>query len=129
MNVSYSDNVTNTIGYLRSNVYNKEVFKNLFSSNLKRAINASNVYFVPDQFGGWTVNVDIYKFDPPTNPEDFSDDEDNISMIDAITYIRKVCDALVDSIMIVDRSVSCSDIAANLVNVIITGPDSIIVKL
>lgn len=118
MNVSYSDNVTNTIAYLRSNVYDKDKFKSTFSSILNRTIGASNVSFAPDQFGGWNVNVDL------TN--DLPSDK---FVAEAATYISKVADALVDSIMFVDRSVSCSNIAANLVNVIITGPDSIIVKL
>ena len=117
MNVSYSDNVTNTIGYLRSNVYNKDQFKMMFCSNLNRTINASNILFNPDQFGGWIVSANV---------ENTSDDR---AVPEAATYTSKVADALVDSIMFVDRSVSCSDIAANLVNVIITGPDSIIVKL
>ena len=117
MNVSYSDNVTNTIGYLRSNVYNKEVFKSEFRFNLNSSINASNISFNPDQFGGWIVSANV---------ENTSDDR---AVPEAATYTSKVADALVDSIMLVDRSVSCSDIAANLVNVIITGPDSIIVKL
>ena len=49
MNVSYSDNVTNTIAYLRSNVYDKDKFKSAFCFNLNRAINASNILFNPDQ--------------------------------------------------------------------------------
>ena len=52
MDVSYSDTVTNTVRDLRENVYNTEKFKKEFASELEKNICATEVTFVPEQFGG-----------------------------------------------------------------------------
>lgn len=112
MNVSYSNNVTNTVKNLRENVYGKEEFKSSFSKNLENAISAENISFIPDQFGGWSVNV-------TTNTED----------TESSAYVMKVTEALVDTIHSIDHAISTKDIACNLANVIVAGHDNIIVKL
>lgn len=112
MNVSYSDSVTNTIKCLRNNVYNKDEFKEVFTNNLKESINAIDASFTPDQFGGWSVNINTSE-----------------SHQDSSTCVSKITNALIHSIRSVDTSVACSAVASNLANVIITGTDSLVVKL
>lgn len=112
MDVTYSDNVTNTIKCLRNEVYNKDEFKNTFTDNLKKSINATDTNFIPDQFGGWSVSINT------------SDKHYNSS-----DCVSKVTSALLNSIKCVNSSIPCSSAASNLANVIITGLDSLVVKL
>lgn len=118
MNVNYSDAVTNTIKTLRESVYNTEEFKSEFSSELKKSISATNTDFVAEQFGGWSVNVTMGH-----------NDSDKIQ--DSKSYLSKVADALTNSIHVVSKNISSvkSINVSNLANVIVTGSDSITVKL
>lgn len=117
MNVNYSDTVTSTIKTLRESVYNTEEFKSEFSAELKKSISAINTKFVAEQFGGWSVNVTV--------------DNDSEKTKDSKSYLSKVADALTNSIHVVSKNVSNvkSINASNLTNVIVTGSDSITVKL
>lgn len=117
MNVNYSDAVTNTIKTLRESVYNTEEFKSEFSSELEKSISATNTDFVAEQFGGWSVNVTM--------------DHNSEKIQDSKSYLSKVADALTNSIHVVSKNISGvkSINVSNLANVIVTGSDSITVKL
>ena len=121
MNVNYSDIVTDTVKTLREKVYNTEEFKNEFVSELEKNICATDTKFVPDQFGGWSVNVSIDRD---------KSIELGVSTQESTSYLGKIANALTSSIHTVDRSINCSGIApSNLANVVVTGVDSITVRL
>lgn len=120
MNVNYSDSVTDTIRTLRENVYNTEKFKLEFAEGLEKSVGATDVTYIPEQFGGWSVNV--------TTDKDKSN-ELGIAQ-ESSSYLSKISDTLTSSIRNVDRTVSYSGISPmNLTNVIVTGENSITVKL
>lgn len=121
MNVNYSDSVTDTIRTLRESVYNTERFEQEFTKALEKFIGATDVDFIPEQFGGWSVNV--------TTDKD-KGNELGISAQESSSYLGKISDALTSSIRNVDRTVGYSGILPmNLTNVIVTGENSITVKL
>jgi len=120
MNVSYSDSVTNTVKNLRENVYCKDEFKEEFSTALQDSIGAIDTSFVPEQFGGWSVNV-------TTNRSKGT--ELGIEEQTSTSYLSKVVNALANTIHAVDCTVACSNVASNLANVVMTGHDSLTVKL
>ena len=118
MDVSYSNNITDLSKALREKVYNTDEFKKEFATELEQSIGAVETSFVPDQFGGWSVNICLDR--------DKSDVEDHTSS----SYIGKISEALASSIHDLDHSAKyTSDVASNLINVMITGPSSIVVKL
>lgn len=118
MNVNYSDIVTDTVRSLREKVYNTEKFKQEFTEALEKNVGATETKFVPEQFGGWSVNITTDK------------DKTGVSTQESRSYLGKISDALTSSIHSVDRSVSYSKISpSNLTNVVVTGENSITVKL
>lgn len=113
MDVAYSDNIINTIKYLRNDIYDKEEFKTEFSNQLRNTIDINNISYTPDQFGGWIVNIF-------TNPN-------NIEYKD---YLRLISDSLINTISNLNIDSNKYKYAANnLANVILAGPQSLIVKL
>lgn len=118
MNVSYSDTVTNTVKNLRENVYNTEKFKEEFASELEKSIYATETTFVPEQFGGWSVNVTT------------DSDKLGVDSQESRSYLNKIADALTSSIHSVNRSINYACVMpSSLANVIVTGRNSITVKL
>ena len=118
MNVNYSDTVTDTVRSLREKVYNTDKFKQEFTEALEKNVGATETKFVPEQFGGWSVNITTDK------------DKTGVSTQESRSYLGKISDALTSSIHAVDRSVSYSKISpSNLANVVVTGENSITVKL
>lgn len=118
MNVNYSDIVTDTVKTLREKVYNTEEFKSAFTSELESCICATETKFVPEQFGGWSVNITTDK------------SKSNVPTQESTSYLLKISDALTSSIHAVDHSVNCNQVSpSNLANVIVTGINSITVKL
>ena len=100
MNVNYSDTVTDTV------------------RSLRESVSATETKCVPEQVGGWSVNI--------------TTDKENIgvSTQESRSYLGKISDALTSSIHTVDRSVNYSKISpSNLANVVVTGENSITVKL
>ena len=121
MNVNYSDTVTDTVKTLREKVYNTEEFKSKFTSELENSICATETKFVPEQFGGWSVNI-------ITDRNGSS--KLGVSTQESSSYLKKISDALTSSIRSVNRSVNCTNVvSSNLANVIVTGSNSITVKL
>ena len=118
MNVNYSDTMTDTVRSLREKVYNTEKFKQEFTEALEKFVGATETKFVPEQFGGWSVNIITDK------------DKTGVSTQESRSYLGKISDALTSSIHTVDRSVNYSKISpSNLANVVVTGENSITVKL
>ena len=115
MNVIESNNITSTISYLRQNVYILPEFKTLLISNLNKSINADEVYFTPDQYGGWTINV---KFDSSKNNTNSSNSSD--------FYLIRVTVALHNTLISLKEA--RPDIS-NLVNVTVVGSDNIVIKI
>lgn len=114
MDVNYSDNVTGTIRTLRESVYNTDEFKSEFSSNLKSSISATDATFIPEQFGGWSVNVNM----------------NDVNIQDYKSYLAKIADALTSSIHTVNKSVDYKNISSSsLTNVVVTGSNSLAIKL
>lgn len=116
MNVVESNNITSTISYLRKNVYTLSDFKTIFCNNLNSSINANNIDFSPDQYGGWviSINFDKSKFGKmiSSNSSDF--------------YLTRVVVALHNTLSQLGQS--CSDVP-NLVNVTLVGPDNLIIRI
>jgi len=120
MNVLDCDIITSSIKHLRENVYNTEVFKTLFAQNLKNNIYAIDVDYIPNKFGGWDVSI-------VTNRN--KGIEEGIENQCSELYIDKVVPILLNTILSIDDSLSLAAIAPNLINVVITGPNSATIKL
>ena len=89
MNVNYSDTVTDTVRSLREKVYNTEKFKQEFTEALEKFVGATETKFVPEQFGGWSVNITTDK------------DKTGVSSQESRSYLGKISDALTSSMWIV----------------------------
>lgn len=113
MNVPYSNDVINTVKYFRENIYGTDEFKETFSSNLSKTINATNTDYIPEQLGGWSVNVST----------------SSSGKIESSEYVNIVADVLADTIHNINKSISCRELAVNLSNVLVTGPNSISIRL
>jgi len=120
MTVTTSNSITNSIKYYRENVYYTDNFKDKFEHELAKKVYAIDTEFVPDQFGGWVVSV-------TTNRN--KGIEAGITYQSSDCYVNKVSQALIDAISNVDKYIPDQIIAMNLANVIITGPNSIAVKI
>lgn len=119
MNVDFSNNITDITKLLREKVYDTDKFKNSFVDELKTSICATDASFVPDQFGGWSVNISV--------------DRDKCKEAgicqNSTSYLNKISSSLASAIHNTNKSFSYSSMTNNLANVIITGNDSIVVKL
>ena len=113
MDVSDSNKIISTIKLLRENVYCKENFKQSFSDQLK-SIGAIDVLYIPEQFGGWSININT-----------------STTHIDSGTCVKIIADILINTInMINSKIIHYSNlISSNLINVIITGPKSFVIKI
>lgn len=121
MDVNYTNDILNTVKTLRESIYNTDQFKTEFSSELESSIAATNTSYIPDQFGGWNVQVTIDQ--SVINNE--SNTEDSTKLL-----IDKVTSALTTSIHNVNKSISSKLInPSNLTNIVLSGPSSITVKL
>ena len=114
MNVVESDNMTSTISYLRQNIYNLPSFRSSLINNLNTSINANEIHFIPDQYGGWNVDV---KFDPSSFDS---------SLKSSDFYLTRVSVALHNTL--IELNAPQSDIS-NLINVTMTGSNNIVIKL
>lgn len=114
MNVLESDNITSTISYLRQNIYSLPNFKSSLTLNLNKSLNANNISFVPDQYGGWIINITI-------------NSSNNINSFNSSDfYLTKVTSALYDTL--VEFKEARQDIS-NLVNVTIVGCNNIVIRI
>lgn len=115
MDVVESNNITNTISYLRTNIYNTANFRGEFIANLNKYINATSIKYSPDQYGGWSINIicDISKFNNFSNSSEF--------------FLNKVFTALHTTLI----EIGCNNITItpNIINVTVIGLDNIIVKI
>lgn len=114
MNVLESDNITSTISYLRQNVYSLPNFKSSLILNLNKNLNASNINFIPDQYGGWIINITMNSSDTINsfNSSDF--------------YLTKVASALYNTLM---EFREAKEDTSNLVNVTIVGCNNIVIRI
>ena len=124
MNVKQSEEITDVIRDLRMNIYNTDLFFNTFNNYLKTSINATSVRYIADNLGGWNIYVEI--------------DKDKIQNQRSEYYIGSVCFCLRHSIEQVCYMISGNDGilqkimktgVENLVNVIISGEDSIMIRI
>lgn len=121
MDVNYSNDVVGTIKTLRESIYNTDEFKSEFSSELGKSIAATNTSYVPDQFGGWSVNVTVDQ----NVIEGEYDTEDSSKLL-----LDKVSSALATSIHAVSKEAGHTLTNPSiLTNVVVSGPSSITVKL
>lgn len=122
MDVNYANDVVGTIKTLRESIYNTDKFKSEFSSELKKeSITDADASYIPDQFGGWNVQVSVDQ----NVAEGESNTEDSSNLL-----ISKVTSALTSSIHAVNKSVSSKLTDPSiLTNVVASGPSSITVKL
>lgn len=111
------DNIS-TIQHLRSSIYPEETFKTNFSKQLSKKLCAKEVSYIPEQFGGWNVNVVINQ-DKRNKLGKESTSE---------SYYPDVMDCLLSSIKLCEH-VSYSQNIAHLANVVISGADSLIIKI
>ncbi len=115
MNVVESDNITSTISYLRQNVYSLPSFKASLINNLNQCINANEVHYTADQYGGWTIDV---KFDSSKNEID--------SLNNSEFYLTRVTIALHNTL--IELGEARPDIS-NLINVTLVGSNNIIIRI
>jgi len=124
MNTVYADKITSIVAWLRSNVYNDSKFPSIFIENLTKA-GYLDIKFIPDQLGGWSVSasLDIAKFGINQDTLYSNTSEANLAKVSSIIlYI--VNKYYKSDMFIIDEFDMC-----NAVNIIITGPSSIIIKL
>lgn len=114
MDVQYSDNVVNIVKKLREKVYGADDFKNLFAEGLKLNINATTVEYIPDRFGGWSININT------NNDKQMEYDE----------CLKTISETLVNTISQLNNKSSINkDMSSHLANVIMTGPYSVVIKI
>lgn len=116
MNISYSNMVTDTIGILRQNVYNLGQFQFDFRLRLENILPVNEIKISPDYYGG--LNIDL-KIDNYNN-----------------TDMNKITDALIQAISNnyndinkFDFMTNVNNIGTNLINVISTGVNSLVIKI
>lgn len=121
MDVNYTNDVLGTIKTLRESIYNTDQFKSEFSSELRESIAATDTSYIPDQFGGWNVQVTVDQ----NVAEGEANTEDSSKLL-----LDKVTSALTTSIHAVSKSVGSKLTNPSvLTNVVVSGPSSITVKL
>lgn len=120
IDVYHSDMATSNIKYYRENIYNNNNFKKKFENNLKKEVCAIDTTFVPDQFGGWIINATVNRN---------KGIEKGIKFQTSDCYINKVSHALSSTIHDIDKKYPIPSILLDLSNVIITGTNSIAIKI
>lgn len=125
MNVAETDQISQVIHNLRSTIYNRPLFMKIFSNRLVADGYAMDVDFSGDEYGGWNVEVTLNRNACINN---------NIPH-DSFSYLEIIKKILIESICIINpanqfiRLLEDDKISSNLLNVIITGPNSIVVRL
>lgn len=111
------DSIIDTIKHLRKDVYNTEEFKEEFSKQLSDKIHALDVTFVAEQYGGWSVNTII--------------DQSKKAEAQSTNYYKPISEALFESIHFIDNNCNCSELnnKNELVNVMVSGTDSLVIKI
>jgi len=114
MTVLESDNITSTISYLRQNIYSLPQFRTELINNLSIYLDANNVGFINNQYGGLDINV---KYNP-SNDSGYRD---------SAFYLNKV-------IFVIQKTISAIskdniNITSSMVNVTSIGVDNIIIRI
>lgn len=116
MNITYSNMITDTIGILRKNIYNSEQFQHDFRSRLENILYIQEIKISPDYYGGLNIDLKI----------------DNYSTAD----MNKITDALIQAISNnyndinkFDFMTNVNNIGTNLINIISTGTNSLVIKI
>ncbi len=112
MNVQYSNSLIDTIQVNRKKIYNSDLFKTSFTNNLINTINATDIRFVPEQFGGWSVCIRT---------------DSNINSSN--NYVSTIEKILSDTLREIDKSLVNNKLLSNIFNIIITGSNSFVIKL
>lgn len=113
MDVTCSNNIITAVQFCRLNIYGTEAFKDNFSTNLKNNIGATDIQYLPDKFGGWSINITV----------------NNEYKADSIFYMKSISESLYDAINSISNCESYKSIIHNLLSVIITGKNSLVVKI
>lgn len=116
MDISYSNMITDTIGVLRKNIYNLSQFQSDFRSGLEDILSIQDIKISPDYYGG--LNIDL-KTDGYT-----SNDMNKIASV----LIRAISNSYND-INKFDFMTTVNNIGTNLINIISTGVDSLVIKI
>jgi hypothetical protein len=125
MNVDYTEKLSKAINLMRKNIYNTKEFRQTFFDNLISSINASYFLMNSESYGGLSisVNIDINKF----------------GNIESSKLVHPVAESLVLAITSVPYDgedkydikeyLDNVDIVNNLANIVITGQNSILIKI
>ena len=124
MNVKQSEEITDVIRDLRLNIYNTDLFFNTFNNYLKSSINATSIKYIPDNLGGWNIHVEI--------DEEKCENKKSEFYIGSVCFclkstIDQVCYMTSDNLGILQKIMKTG--IENLVNVIISGQNSIMIKI
>ena len=132
MNVKESNTITRCIENLRKDAYNTDLFKDIFKAELIHHINAIDVEFIPEQLGGFSIRINV----------DRNACADSIPMQHSECYmagiIKGYCNILNDMFKLYPRlqyieedfqKICADNNISNLINVIISGSNEIIVKI
>lgn len=112
MNVQYSNNLIDIISSNRKNIYNSDKFKTSFSNNLMNILKATDIKFIPEQFGGWSVCINTKSNTNSSNH-----------------YVPAIEKILYNTFQEINQSLSDRSLLSNIFNIIITGSNSFVVKL
>lgn len=116
MNISYSNMVTDTIGVLRKSVYNLGQFQFDFKTGLENILPVEEIKISPDYYGGLNIDLKINNY--------ANSDMNKISDV----LIRAISNNYND-INKFDFMTNVNNIGTNLINVISTGVNSLVIKI
>jgi len=128
MNVSDTDRIMSLIQWLRSNIYSGSYFRIAFEQQLFK-YGYINIKFEPDSLGGWTIYslIDLAALGKAINV-------DGIPKNTSELHIPLITKALYDTLELYDigpfrlNTASPKDIP-NIINVIVSGDSSIVIKI
>ena len=112
MNVQYSDDIIKTIHTNRKNIYNSDRFKISFANNLMSSLDATDVQFIPEQFGGWSVCINTN-----SNQNSYNN------------YVLAIEKILFQTFREIDQSLVNNKLLSNIFNIVMTGSNSFVIKL
>ena len=132
MNVKESNTITRCIENLRKDAYNTDLFKEIFKAELIHCINAIDVEFIPEQLGGFSIRINV----------DRNACADSIPMQHSECYmagiIKGYCNILNDMFRLYPKlqyieedfqKIYADNNISNLINVIISGNNTIIIQI
>lgn len=132
MNVKESNTITRCIENLRKDAYNTDLFKEIFKAELIHRINAIDVEFIPEQLGGFSIRINV----------DRNACADSIPMQHSECYmagiIKGYCNILNDMFRLYPKlqyieedfqKIYADNNISNLINVIISGNNTIIIQI